>query len=63
METKVLNTYKVTYEKDIVTSQFKKEIHVVASNFNEAVEKVNVILSEYGRYTIYSIEYVDECYL
>ena len=63
METKVLNTYKVTYEKDIVVSSFKEEIHVVASNFNEAVEKVNAILSEYGRYTIYSIEYVGECYL
>lgn len=63
METKVLNTYKVIYEKDIVVSSFKKEMHIAASNFNEAVEKVNAILSECGRYTIYSMEYVGECHL
>lgn len=63
METKVLNTYKVIYEKDIVVSSFKEEMRIVASNFNEAVEKVNAILGECGRYTIYSMEYVGECHL
>lgn len=57
------STFKVTYEKDILVGEIKKEMYLIANDFNEAVEKVNAILSEYGRYTIYSIEYVGECCL
>lgn len=63
METKVLNTYKVTYKKDIVVSSIKEEMYITSVNFNEAVKKVNTILSEYNEPIIYSIEYVGVSYL
>lgn len=57
------STFKVTYEKDILVGEIKKEMYLIANDFNEAVEKANTFLKEYGLYTIYSIQFIGECYL
>lgn len=57
------NTFKVTYEKDILVGEIKKEMYLIANDFNEAVEKANTFLKEYDLYTIYSIQFIGECYL
>lgn len=61
MET--VKTFKVTYEKDILVGEVKEEMYVIANDFNEAVEKTNKFLRQYGRYTLHSIQYVGECYI
>lgn len=58
-----VSTFKVTYEKDILVGEIKEEKYLIANDFNEAVEKANKFLKEYGRYTIYSIQFIGECYL
>lgn len=63
MEIKNLNIYKVIYEKDMVARPFKKEIRVVAANFDEAVKKVNAIISHNNSCVIDSVEYIGEIYL
>ena len=57
------STFKVIYEKDILVGEIKKEMYLIANDFNEAVEKANTFLKEYGLYTIYSIQFIGECYL
>ena len=57
------STFKVTYEKDILVGEVKEEMYVIANDFNEAVEKANKVLKEYGHYTIYSIQFTGECYI
>lgn len=63
METKILNTYEVIYEKNMLTNPFKRKIRVVAANFNEAVKKVNSIISHNNSCVINSIAYIGESYI
>lgn len=64
METKILSTYKVIYEKDMLTRPFKKEIRVIAANFDEAVKKINAIISHNNNScVINSVTYIGESYI
>ena len=56
-------TFKVTYKKDILVGEIKEEIYVIANDFNEAVEKTNKLLAKGGRYTLYLIQFINECYI
>lgn len=58
------SVYKVTYyDKNNAVSEFTGEMHVVASDFNEAIQKANKFLSEYGYYSIHSVQYICECFV
>ena len=68
MENKQQSVYKVTYyDKNNAVSEFTGEMHVVASDFNEAIQKANKFLSEYAYYSIYysiySVQYICECFV
>ena len=38
--------FKVTYKNDILVGEIKKEMYLIANDFNEAIEKTNTFLKE-----------------
>ena len=58
MKTKETNMFKVIYTNDDKNEKYKKEIIVIASDYDNAFEKANKILSEYSGCTIWSVQHI-----